>query len=307
MAEATSWLRRLRGGLRKSSTKLADGIRGIFTDRKLDAAKLEELEELLIGADLGVGTAAALVAELKAVSRPEDAGPDPIRERLAEAIERLLEPVARTLVLDTDKKPFVVLVVGVNGGGKTTTIGKLAKQFRDAGKTVLLAAGDTFRAAAVAQLEHWGKRAGVPVLSKEEGADASGLAYDALERAAREKFDVLLIDTAGRLQNKIALMAELQKMVRALKKRDPEAPHATLLVLDANVGQNAHSQVETFRDMVAVDGLIVTKLDGTARGGVVVALAQRFGLPVYAVGVGEAVEDLHPFEAKSFARNLLGL
>ncbi|MCE2509625.1 MAG: signal recognition particle-docking protein FtsY [Alphaproteobacteria bacterium] len=307
MPEKTSWLRRLQAGLSKSSTKLKDGIGGIFTGAPLDEAMLDELEEVLIRADLGVASATELIAGLKRERFGKDVDAQEVRDALANAIQRILDPVAKPFRIDPEKKPFVVLVVGVNGSGKTTTIGKLAKQLHDEGRQVLLAAADTFRAAAVAQLERWGERAHAPVLAREEGADAAGLAYDALEQARQEKRDVLLIDTAGRLQNKTGLMEELQKIARVLKKVDPTAPHATLLVLDANVGQNAHSQVETFRDMVAVDGLMVTKLDGTARGGVVVALAERFGLPVHAVGVGEAVEDLRPFEARAFARDLLGV
>lgn len=307
MPEKTSWLRRLRAGLEKSSAKLTDGIGGIFTGQPLDEAMLEELEEILIRADLGVTTAAELIANLKHEHFGKDISAREVRATLAGVIQRILDPVAKPFRIDPEKKPFVVLVVGVNGSGKTTTIGKLAKQFHDEGREVLLAAADTFRAAAVAQLELWGERAGAPVLAREEGSDAAGLAYDALEQAKQEKRDVLLIDTAGRLQNKTALMEELQKIARVLKKVDPTAPHATLLVLDANVGQNAHSQVKIFRDMVAVDGLMVTKLDGTARGGVVVALAERFGLPVHAVGVGEAVEDLRPFDPHVFACDLLGI
>ena len=297
MPEKTSWLRRLRAGLEKSSAKLTDGIGGIFKGQPLDEAMLEELEELLIRADLGVAAAAELIANLKRERFGKDVSAQEVRETLVGVIQRILDPVAKPFRIDPEKKPFVVLVVGVNGSGKTTTIGKLAKQFRDEGQEVLLAAADTFRAAA-----------GAPVLAREEeGSDAAGLAYDALEQAKQEKRDVLLIDTAGRLQNKTVLMEELQKVARVLKKVDPTAPHATLLVLDANVGQNAHSQVEIFRDMVAVDGLMVTKLDGTARGGVVVALAERFGLPVHAVGVGEAVEDLRPFDPHAFACDLLGI
>ncbi len=308
MPEKTSWLRRLRAGLEKSSAKLTDGIGGIFKGQPLDEAMLEELEELLIRADLGVAAAAELIANLKRERFGKDVSAQEVRETLVGVIQRILDPVAKPFRIDPEKKPFVVLVVGVNGSGKTTTIGKLAKQFRDEGQEVLLAAADTFRAAAVAQLKRWGERAGAPVLAREEeGSDAAGLAYDALEQAKQEKRDVLLIDTAGRLQNKTVLMEELQKVARVLKKVDPTAPHATLLVLDANVGQNAHSQVEIFRDMVAVDGLMVTKLDGTARGGVVVALAERFGLPVHAVGVGEAVEDLRPFDPHAFACDLLGI
>ncbi len=301
------WFSKLKAGLSRSSSKLADGIGGIFTRRRLDAAAIEELEELLITADLGVGCAAALTAELAATRLDKDITAEEVREALAARIAEILEPVARPLALDDGHKPHVTLVVGVNGTGKTTTIGKLAKQWRDRGLIVVLAACDTFRAAAIEQLQVWGERSGCPVVAGKPGADAAGLAYDALARARAEGADVLLIDTAGRLHNKAELMAELEKVSRVLKKLDPGAPHDCLLVLDATVGQNAHAQVETFQRLVSVTGLAVTKLDGTARGGVLVALAQRFALPVIAVGVGEAIDDLRPFEAKPFARALMGL
>lgn len=301
------WLSRLREGLTKSTSKLTDGISGIFTKRKLDDEALEELEELLITADLGPVTAAKVTAELARTRFGKEVSPDEVRRTLAASIAQILEPVAEPLVIDPDAKPHVILVVGVNGAGKTTTIGKMAKQFRTEGKSVMIAAGDTFRAAAVQQLQVWGERSGCPVIAKETGADAAGLAFDALERAKREKADVLLIDTAGRLQNKANLMAELQKIIRVIKKMDPETPQSVLLVLDATTGQNAHSQVEVFGDMVNVTGLIVTKLDGSARGGVLVALAEKYGLPVHLIGVGESLEDMRPFEAGSFARSLMGL
>lgn len=301
------WLARLRDGLAKSSSKLTRGIGDIFTKRKLDDAALEELEELLITSDIGPATAARLTAELAKSRFGKEITSDEVREFLAERIAGSLEPVARPLDFDTGPKPFVVLMVGVNGAGKTTTIGKFARQLIDDGKKVMLAAGDTFRAAAVEQLKIWGERSGVPVVTKDTGADAAGLAYEALERAAAEGVDVLLIDTAGRLQNKTGLMEELRKIVRVIKKLDPEAPHATLLTLDATTGQNAHNQVEVFRDMVDVSGLILTKLDGSARGGALVALAERFKLPVHAVGVGEGTGDLRPFDARDFARSLMGL
>jgi fused signal recognition particle receptor len=301
------WLSRLREGLTKSTSKLTDGISGIFTKRKLDDEALEELEELLITADLGPVTAAKITAELARTRFGKEVSPDEVRRTLAASIAQILEPVAEPLVIDPDAKPHVILVVGVNGAGKTTTIGKMAKQFRNEGKSVIIAAGDTFRAAAVQQLQVWGERSGCPVVSKETGADAAGLAFDALERAKREKADILLIDTAGRLQNKANLMAELQKIIRVIKKMDPETPQSVLLVLDATTGQNAHSQVEVFGEMVNVTGLIVTKLDGSARGGVLVALAEKYGLPVHLIGVGESLEDMRPFEAGSFARSLMGL
>jgi len=302
-----SWLGRLRAGLGRSSEKLAQGITGIFTGRRPDAVTLEELEELLIAADLGPTTAAQLAAALGQRRFDTDAGPDAIRAALAEDIAAILAPVARPLVVDGAHRPHVILVVGVNGSGKTTTIGKLGKAFVDDGKKVMLAAGDTFRAAAVEQLQIWGQRIGAPVVARTTGADAAGLAYDALAEAQRAGADVLLIDTAGRLHNKADLMAELQKVIRVLKKLDATAPHDVLLVLDATIGQNAHSQVEVFRQMTEVTGLVVTKLDGSARGGVIVGLAGRFGLPIHAVGVGESADDLRPFDAGEFARALVGL
>ena len=301
------WLHRLKSGLSRSSGKIGDGITGIFTKRKLDQAALEELEELLITADLGVATAAKLTANLAKSKFHKDVSPEDVRRALADDIAVLLEPVARPLELDPAKKPNVVLVVGVNGSGKTTTIGKLASLYRGQGLQVMIAAGDTFRAAAIEQLQIWGERAGCPVVAKAPGADAAGLAYEALERARSEASDLLLIDTAGRLHNKANLMAELTKILRVLRKLDPSAPHACLLVLDATIGQNAHAQVETFKALVGVSGLVVTKLDGSARGGVLVALAERFGLPVHAIGIGEQVEDLRPFAAPDFARSLMGL
>jgi fused signal recognition particle receptor len=301
------WLRRLRDGLTRTSAKLTEGITAIFTKRKLDQAALDELEELLIAADLGPSTAAGLVAELKRNRFDQEVTPEEVRGALAQSIAALLEPVARPLVLDPALKPSVVLVVGVNGTGKTTTIGKLAQHFRAAGKKVTLVAGDTFRAAAIEQLKIWGERVGAPVVARETGADAAGLAFDALSQARAAGSDVLLIDTAGRLHNKANLMAELQKIIRVLRKVDPAVPHHVLLVLDATTGQNAHAQVDIFRQMTAVTGLVVTKLDGTARGGVLVALAERFHLPIHAIGVGETADDLRPFAATAFARSLMGL
>ena len=303
----TGWFARLKTGLAKTTAKLSDGIAHVFIRRKLDARAIEELEEALIAADLGPATAARLSGAIAKMKFDREVDPDTVRATLAEDIAAILAPVARPLAPDPARKPHVVLVVGVNGSGKTTTIGKLARQLRDQGLTVLLAAGDTFRAAAVEQLKIWGTRADCPVIARETGADAAGLAYDALERARREGTDVLLIDTAGRLHNKTDLMAELAKIMRVLRKLDATAPHDCLLVLDATIGQNAHAQVETFRELAQITGLIVTKLDGTAKGGVLVALADRFKLPVHAIGVGEAIDDLRPFEARSFARSLLGL
>jgi fused signal recognition particle receptor len=303
----TGWFSRVKQGLARSSAKLTDGITGIFTKRRLDDESLAELEELLIGADLGVGLASEATETLRRTRFNQEVTPEEIRASLAEDIARRLEPTAKPLAIDTAALPFVMLVVGVNGSGKTTTIGKLAKQFRANGWSVLMVAGDTFRAAAVEQLKIWGERTGVPVVAKETGADAAGLAFEAVERARREGIDVLLIDTAGRLHNKSDLMAQLQKVVRAIKKAAPAAPHSVLLVLDATVGQNAHQQVDTFRSMVGVTGLAMTKLDGTARGGVLVAIAERFGLPIHFIGVGEGADDLRPFDAPAFARGLVGL
>ena len=301
------WLSRLRFGLSRTSEKLTSGISAALTRRTLDTATLEELEEVLISADLGVATAAKLSAALAEEKFEKEISDTEIREALARNIAEVLRPVAIPLNIDPLRNPHVILVVGVNGSGKTTTIGKLAKNWTGEGKSVVLAAGDTFRAAAVEQLKIWGERANCPVISRDTGSDSAGLAYEALERAQQDNADILMIDTAGRLQNREDLMGELSKIIRVLHKLDPEAPHSCLLVLDATVGQNAHSQVETFLEIANVSGLVMTKLDGTARGGVVVALAERFRLPVHAVGVGEGENDLQPFDADFFARNLLGL
>jgi len=302
-----SWFARLKDGLKRSSSKLTTGIADIFTKRRLDDDALEEFEDLLITSDLGVTTAAKLGAELSRTRFDKEVEPAEIQEFIASEVAKILEPVAKPLVIDACKKPHVILVVGVNGSGKTTTIGKLAKTYRDQGLKVMMAAGDTFRAAAVEQLKVWGERTGCPVIARDTGADAAGLAFDAIDQAQREGYDLLLIDTAGRLQNKAHLMDELKKIVRVIQKRDQAAPHDTLLVLDATTGQNAHSQVEVFSEATSVTGLIVTKLDGTAKGGVVVALAEKFRKPVHAIGVGESADDLRPFDAKSFARSLAGL
>jgi fused signal recognition particle receptor len=307
MSNKTGWLGRLAAGLKRSSSRLGEGISSILVKRRLDKAALAELEDVLISGDLGPSTAAKLVEELGRGRLDREIGEEEVREILAGSITRLLEPVAQPLALESAHRPHVVLVVGVNGSGKTTTIGKLAHFYRGQGKTVMMAAGDTFRAAAVEQLKIWGERSGVPVVSGEAGADAAGLAFEALHRAKTENVDLLLIDTAGRLHNKADLMAELAKIIRVVKKLDPAAPHECLLVLDATIGQNALQQVETFLALVQVNGLVVTKLDGTARGGVLVALAERFKLPVRAIGVGEGAEDLRPFAAAAFARSLLGL
>ncbi len=307
MSENATWLGRLRRGLGRTSDKLKGGIAGLLAKGKLDQALLAELEEVLITADLGAATAARLTRSLAGNPRAADLDEGEVREALAAEIAQILAPVARPMTVDASRKPHVILVCGVNGSGKTTTIAKLAKGFTEAGLSVVLAAGDTFRAAAVEQLQVWGERAGCPVIAGEPGADASGLVYDALEGARKDGTDVLLIDTAGRLHNKADLMAELRKMVRALGKIDAGAPHDRVLVMDANIGQNAHAQVEAFRDTVDVTGLVLTKLDGSAKGGVLVALAERFALPVHAVGVGEGLHDMRPFEPRAFARSLLGL
>ncbi len=302
-----SWLQRLKRGLSRSSSKLGEGITSIFTRRRLDDATLEELEELLISADMGTGIAAEVTGMLRKTRFGQEVAPEEVRAALADCILELVEPIAKPLRLDRTKQPHVVLVIGVNGSGKTTTIGKLAKQYRDNGLKVRLAAGDTFRAAAVEQLKIWAERTGCPITTRPAGADAAGLALDALNEAKAEGADLLLIDTAGRLQNRTDLMGELQKIVRVLKKGDPTAPHTVLLVLDATVGQNAHAQAEIFRDLIGVTGIAMTKLDGTARGGVLVSLAEKYGIPVHFIGVGETAEDLRPFDARSFARSLVGL
>jgi fused signal recognition particle receptor len=304
---AAGWLGRLQRGLSRSSAKIGEGLAGLFAKRALNHEALQELEETLIAADLGVAVACRLRATLAQVRFAKDTDEVEVRHRLADEIAAILAPVARPLAINPARKPHVVLVCGVNGSGKTTTIGKLAKLWRDEGRRVVLVAGDTFRAAAIEQLQIWGARANCPVIAGAPGADAAGLAFSALEKAKVEGADVLVIDTAGRLHNKADLMAELAKVVRVLKKIDPTAPHDCVLVMDATIGQNAVSQVKTFRELVNVTGLVLTKLDGSAKGGIVVALAEAFGLPVHAVGVGEGIDDLRPFSAGAFARALMGL
>lgn len=305
--EATGWFARLRKGLSRTSEKLGSGISDLFTKSKFDAATLDELEDLLIQADLGVDTAMRISQEVGRQRHERGLDEDGVRKVVAFEVEKALAPVAQPLVIDSTKKPFVILMAGVNGSGKTTTIGKLSEKFRGEGKKVMLAAGDTFRAAAVEQLSVWAQRTGVPIVTKEIGSDASGLAYEAVETARAANMDVLLIDTAGRLQNRSELMQELEKIARVIKKVDPEAPHAALLVLDATVGQNALSQVELFQKTAGITGLVMTKLDGTARGGILVAVAEKFGLPIHFIGVGEGVNDLEPFDAAEFSRALVGL
>ena len=297
---------KLKAGLSRSTEKLAGGLAATFARRTLDEDALAELEELLLGADLGPAAAADIVENFRRSRFGRSVTDAEIKQSLAEEIAAILEPVAKPLVLDPARQPHVVLVVGVNGTGKTTTIGKLAMQYREQGLRPVLVAGDTFRAAAVEQLQVWGERTGAPVIAGPPNADAAGLAFDALARARAEGADVLLIDTAGRLHNKSALMDELSKMIRVLRKQDPSAPHSVLLVVDATTGHNALEQVRVFKEMVDVTGLVVTKLDGSARGGIVVALAEDYGLPVHAVGVGEQAGDLRPFDAMDFARGLVG-
>jgi fused signal recognition particle receptor len=305
--EKLGWWGRLKAGLSRSSAALGQGIVDLLTKRKLDSATLEELEDILIQADLGVATAARIADVVGKARYEKGLDADTVRGILASEVERVLEPVARPLEIDASQKPFVILVVGVNGSGKTTTIGKLASKLRSERKSVMLAAGDTFRAAAIEQLKIWGERAGADVIARAQGADAAGLAFDAITAARAAGTDVLLMDTAGRLQNRAELMAELEKIVRVMKKVEPLAPHCVLLVLDATVGQNALSQVEIFGQKVGVTGLVMTKLDGTARGGILVAIADRFKLPVHFIGVGETEADLEPFAARDFAHAIAGL
>ena len=304
--EKTSWWQRLSGGLKRTSASIGNAVADLVVKRKLDQAMLDEIEEVLIRADLGLDSAARIAAAVGEGRYDKSITPDEVKAVVASEVERVLIPVAKPLALD-GAKPFVVLVIGVNGSGKTTTIGKLAAKFQAEGRSVMLAAGDTFRAAAIDQLSIWGGRSGAAVIARPPGADPAGLAFDALTEARGEGIDVLLVDTAGRLQNKAALMDELQKIVRVMKKVDATAPHAVLLVLDATVGQNALSQVDVFRSVAGVTGLVMTKLDGTARGGILVAIAAKYGLPVHFIGVGEGVDDLAPFSAKDFARAIAGM
>ncbi len=303
------WLSRLTRGLAKSTGRITQGLSDVLTKSKLDQDMLDKLEEVLIEADLGPKTAARLVEDFAKGRFGKDVSEQEVKEALAKSIAAILAPVAKPLAIKKQVgEPFVVLVCGVNGVGKTTTIGKLAQYLKQKeGCKVMMAAADTFRAAAIEQLEIWAKRTGAPLVTKEAGSDAAAVAYEAYERAKKEGMDVLLIDTAGRLQNKANLMAELEKIVRVLKKQDESLPHATLLVLDATTGQNAFSQLESFKSMVNVTGLIVTKLDGSAKGGVLVGLADQFGVPVHAIGIGEKMEDMQPFNAEEYARSLMGL
>ena len=302
-----SWFKRLSKGLSRSSVQLTDNIAAIFTKKKLDEAALEELEDILLQADLGMDTTLSIIDSLAKQRMGKNVDDQEVRSIMAEEIEKTLAPIAMPLELDLDRKPHVILVVGVNGSGKTTTIGKLAQKLADAKYSTMLAAGDTFRAAAIEQLTIWGERTGSPVISKSLGSDSSALAYDAWLKAKEQQSDILIMDTAGRLQNKQELMAELEKIIRVFKKHDPSAPHTVLLTLDATTGQNALNQVEAFQRVAGVNGLIMTKLDGSARGGILVAISAKYKLPVYFIGVGEQVEDLEPFEAREFARSIAGL
>jgi fused signal recognition particle receptor len=301
-----NWWQRLSGGLRRTSASIGGAVADLVVKRKLDQAMLDDIEEVLIRADLGVDSAANIAAAVGEGRYDKSITPEEVKAVVAAEVEKVLTPVAKPLVIGAEK-PFVVLVVGVNGSGKTTTIGKLAAKLCAEGRSVMLAAGDTFRAAAIDQLNIWGGRSGASVIARAPGADAAGLAFDALSEARGEGIDVLLIDTAGRLQNKAVLMDELEKIVRVMKKVDATAPHAVLLVLDATVGQNALAQVEVFRNVAGVTGLVMTKLDGTARGGILVAVAAKYGLPVHFIGVGEGIDDLAPFSADDFARAIAGI
>jgi fused signal recognition particle receptor len=304
--EKQSWWQRLSGGLKRTSASIGGAVADLVVKRKLDQEMLDEIEEVLIRADLGLDTAVRIAAAVGEGRYDKSITSDEVKAVVAAEVEKVLAPVAKPLNVDAEK-PFVVLVVGVNGSGKTTTIGKLAAKLHAEGRSVMLAAGDTFRAAAIDQLNIWGGRSGATVIARAPGSDAAGLAFDALTQARVEEVDVLLVDTAGRLQNKAVLMDELEKIVRVMKKVDPAVPHAVLLVLDATVGQNALSQVEVFRDIAGVTGLVMTKLDGTARGGILVAIAAKFGLPVHFIGVGESIDDLAPFSARDFARAVAGV
>jgi fused signal recognition particle receptor len=301
-----NWWQRLAGGLKRSSSALA-AISDLVTKRKLDDATLVEIHDGLVRADLGLDIADRITAALTEGRHDAAISPDEVKAVVAAEVEKALTDVALPLVIDEGKKPFVILVAGVNGSGKTTTIGKLAARFRSEGRTVMLAAGDTFRAAAIEQLKIWSERTDAAFIAREAGADAAGLAFDAVAAAKEAGTDVLLVDTAGRLQNRAELMEELQKVIRVIKKVDPSAPHAVLLVLDATVGQNALSQVEIFQKLAGVTGLAMTKLDGTARGGILVAIAAKFKVPVHFIGVGEGVDDLAPFSARDFAHAIAGL
>jgi fused signal recognition particle receptor len=302
-----SWWRRLSGGLKRTSSSLGAAVADLVTKRKLDRAMLEDIEDVLLRADLGTEVAARISAAVGHGRYDKTISADDVKTVVAAEVEKVLAPVAKPLEIDAAQKPFVILVVGVNGSGKTTTIGKLAAKLAAEGRKVMLAAGDTFRAAAIEQLKIWGERTKSPVIAGAQGSDSASLAFNALTAAREGKLDVLLIDTAGRLQNKTELMNELEKVVRVIKKVDASAPHAVLLVLDATVGQNALSQVEAFHRTAGVTGLVMTKLDGTARGGILVALAEKHKLPVHFIGVGEGIDDLAAFTARDFAQAIAGI
>ena len=306
MSEAT-WLDRLQAGFRKTSDRLGDNLTGLFTKAALDDETLEEIEEALIASDLGPATAAKIRARLAAERFERGLSEYAVREIVAEELEKILAPVAVPLRIDAFPRPQVILVVGVNGSGKTTTIAKLGHLLLEQDYGVLLAAGDTFRAAAIEQLKIWAERIGVPVIAGPEGGDSSAIVFDGVKKGTAEGIDTLIVDTAGRLQNKKVLMDELAKIRRVLGRLNPEAPHNVVLVLDATTGQNALSQIEVFREVAGVTGLVMTKLDGTARGGVLVAAAERYGLPIHAIGVGEGLDDLRPFDARETARAIAGL
>ena len=303
----SGWLSRLKGGLSRSSSALSKNINDLFTKRKLDNDAIESLEEILITSDLGIEASNKLTQLISSSRFGKEVTTEEIKRVLASEISKILEPVAVPLQINSQNTPHVILVCGVNGVGKTTTVGKLAEAYTAAGLKVILAAGDTFRAAAIEQLNIWGKRTNCRVIASELGKDAASLTFEALEQAKQSKADILLIDTAGRLHNKKELMAELQKIVRVVSKVDDTAPHSCLLVLDATTGQNTHSQVEVFANAVDITGLIITKLDGSSKGGILVSLAEKFCLPVHAIGVGEQAKDLQPFKANDFANSLLGL
>jgi fused signal recognition particle receptor len=306
-APKQSWWRRLSSGLKRTSSSLGTAVADLVTKRKLDRAMLDDIEDVLLRADLGTEVAARISDAVGHGRYDKAISADEVKQVVAAEVEKVLTPVAKALAIDEAKTPFVILVVGVNGSGKTTTIGKLAAKFRGEGKTVLLAAGDTFRAAAIEQLRIWARRTLSALVERDQGADAAGLAFDAMARARELGVDIVMMDTAGRLQNRAELMRELEKIIRVMRKINPEAPHAVLLVLDATVGQNALSQVEVFGRTAGVTGLVMTKLDGTARGGILVAIADKFALPVHFIGVGEGVDDLEAFAARDFAEAIAGV
>jgi fused signal recognition particle receptor len=302
-----SWLKKLTEGLKKTSSSAKSKISGIFIGKKIDTDTIESLEEALISSDLGVSASQKIVKEFEKNYSGKTSNQEELLEALSKSISNILEPLEKELIVSDDHHPHIMMLVGVNGSGKTTTAGKLAKRFSQQGKKVILVAADTFRAAAIEQLKGWAEKTSVELISAERGADPAALVYQSIEKARIQKTDLILIDTAGRLQNRIELMEELAKIVRVIKKLEPEAPHDSLIVLDGTVGQNALSQLKAFLDVAAITGLIMTKLDGSARGGVLVALAEEFGLPIHLIGVGETAEDLQDFNAMAYSRALLGL